>query len=456
MGIKHKKHSDLPDGPDAAGVHPSDWNDDHDIDGVLAKWIALAPTPDSFPYITTDGSGAMAPISVPARGALAQPTKALIISALGGIGADSPAFTGTPTAPTPADGDNSQSISTTAFVHNAIAALVASAPTTLDTLNEIAVALGNDANFSASITATLGFRLRFDAPQALTAQQQMQARQNLGLGTAATLDVGMSANKVVQLDDGGKLPPIDGSQLTNLPSGVAGPGYGGSSATSLTPSTGSKVFATQAGLAYTTGSRVRATSVSNLAVWMEGIVSAYAAGSMAINVDAIGATTAKADWGFSIAGSQGAAGAQPIGTSTTSVTPSVASKVFTTQAGLAFAAGTRIRAASASVPAVWIEGQVTAYSGTSLTVNADLIGTATAKADWNITIAGERGAQGAQGGQGPAGAFPTGAGAVGTFAVGQDNSGPLNSGSAPYGGNWNPVSAFNGGGSTFVLYQRIA
>ena len=45
------------------------------------------------------------------------------------------------------------------------------------------------------------------------------ARTNLGLGTAAVLDVGTSANNIVQLDGTGKLPAVDGSQLTNLPGG---------------------------------------------------------------------------------------------------------------------------------------------------------------------------------------------------------------------------------------------
>ena len=47
------------------------------------------------------------------------------------------------------------------------------------------------------------------------------ARTNLGLGTAAVLDVGTSANNIVQLDGTGKLPAVDGSQLTNLPGGTS-------------------------------------------------------------------------------------------------------------------------------------------------------------------------------------------------------------------------------------------
>jgi len=67
----------------------------------------------------------------------------------------SPAMTGTPTAPTAAAGTNSTQISTTAFVQAAIAALVASSPAALDTLNELAVALGNDPNFATTMTNAL-------------------------------------------------------------------------------------------------------------------------------------------------------------------------------------------------------------------------------------------------------------------------------------------------------------
>ena len=44
-------------------------------------------------------------------------------------------------------------------------------------------------------------------------------RTNLGLGTAATLDVGSGANNIVQLDGSGNLPAIDGSALTGITTG---------------------------------------------------------------------------------------------------------------------------------------------------------------------------------------------------------------------------------------------
>jgi len=67
----------------------------------------------------------------------------------------SPAFTGNPTAPTQSAADNSTRLANTAFVKGAIAALVDTAPGTLDTLNELAEALGDDPNFAATMTAAL-------------------------------------------------------------------------------------------------------------------------------------------------------------------------------------------------------------------------------------------------------------------------------------------------------------
>ena len=63
-----------------------------------------------------------------------------------------PTFTGTPAAPTAGAGTNTTQLATTAFVTAAIAATIDSAPGALDTLNELAAALGDDANFSTTVT----------------------------------------------------------------------------------------------------------------------------------------------------------------------------------------------------------------------------------------------------------------------------------------------------------------
>lgn len=79
----------------------------------------------------------------------------------------SPALTGTPTAPTASAATNSTQIATTAFVKTAISDLVSSAPAALDTLNELAAALGNDANFSTTITTALSGKLGNSGQQQL-------------------------------------------------------------------------------------------------------------------------------------------------------------------------------------------------------------------------------------------------------------------------------------------------
>lgn len=67
----------------------------------------------------------------------------------------SPNFTGKPSSPTPPKDSNDTSISTTAWVRDAIAELVGSSPETLNTLAELAEALGNDPNFATTITGEL-------------------------------------------------------------------------------------------------------------------------------------------------------------------------------------------------------------------------------------------------------------------------------------------------------------
>lgn len=73
----------------------------------------------------------------------------------------------------------------TAAIAAAVSALVNGAGSTLDTLNELASALGNDPNYATTIATALGNRVRFDAAQTLTAPQQAQACANIGVGDPA-------------------------------------------------------------------------------------------------------------------------------------------------------------------------------------------------------------------------------------------------------------------------------
>lgn len=104
-----------------------------------------------------------------------------------------PDLTGTPTAPTPSANDNSTNIATTAYVQTELSQLIDSAPAALDTLNELAAALGDDANFSTTINTALGNRLRIDVNnQGLSATEKTNAQTNmLGVTFAnATIDGG--------------------------------------------------------------------------------------------------------------------------------------------------------------------------------------------------------------------------------------------------------------------------
>jgi hypothetical protein len=70
-------------------------------------------------------------------------------------GLASPTFTGTPAAPTAAGGTNTTQLATTAFVQQEIGTLISAAPGVLDTLDELAAALGDDPNFATTMTTFL-------------------------------------------------------------------------------------------------------------------------------------------------------------------------------------------------------------------------------------------------------------------------------------------------------------
>ncbi|EFD5450346.1 phage tail protein [Escherichia coli] len=109
----------------------------------------------------------------------------------------SPALTGTPTAPTAAQSVNNTQIATTAFVKSAIAAMVGSAPAALDTLNELAAALGNDPNFATTMLNALAGKQPLDNTLTnLSGKDVAGLLTYLGLGEAAKRNVGTGDNQI--------------------------------------------------------------------------------------------------------------------------------------------------------------------------------------------------------------------------------------------------------------------
>ncbi|MEF4182375.1 prophage tail fiber N-terminal domain-containing protein, partial [Escherichia coli] len=89
---------------------------------------------------------------------------------------DSPAFTGTPTTPTPPDDAVGLETANAAFVRKLLATLVDSSPEALDTLNELAAALGNDPEFATTIMNALAGKQPLN--DVLTAVSQITPEEN--------------------------------------------------------------------------------------------------------------------------------------------------------------------------------------------------------------------------------------------------------------------------------------
>lgn len=118
----------------------------------------------------------------------------------------SPDFTGKPTAPTADQSSNDTQLATTAFVRSAIAALVDSSPGALDTLNELAAALGDDPNFATTMTNALAGKQPLDGTLTNLSGKDVPALlQYLGLGET----INLAAGALQKSQNGGDIPDKD-------------------------------------------------------------------------------------------------------------------------------------------------------------------------------------------------------------------------------------------------------
>jgi hypothetical protein len=190
-------------------------------------WVELVPTVQGPPG-PIGATGVVA-----ATSPLAYDTNSKTVSISTQSLFSSPSLTGTPTAPTASSGTNTTQLATTEFVRSEIAAIVDSAPSTLDTLNELAAALGDDASFAATITASIG-----DINTSLTNKQNVVA--NISSTEIGYLDgvtsliqtqldakspltqpvVGVSSNYTFTNSDNGKFFYVGGTITLTIPGNV--------------------------------------------------------------------------------------------------------------------------------------------------------------------------------------------------------------------------------------------
>ncbi|MEL4887816.1 hypothetical protein N6P31_12160 [Pectobacterium betavasculorum] len=151
----------------------------------------------------------------------------------------SPTLTGTPTAPTAAAGVNNAQIATTAYVMAAIAALVNGSPGALDTLKELATALGNDPNFSTTILNKLAQKLEKEQNGA-DIPDKAKFMANVGLKSASTRAVGTGASDIPDITTGdgrylGKTATAVTATKLAAARKIAGVAFDGSADIALTP-----------------------------------------------------------------------------------------------------------------------------------------------------------------------------------------------------------------------------
>jgi hypothetical protein len=246
----------------------------------------------------------------------------------------------------------------------------------------------------------------------------------------------------------------------------------GTSTTSQTiTNTGSMTFTTQANIVWLVGQELDIISSASPSNLMVGAITAYSGTTLTVSLTSSVGSGTFASWNIGLTGLTGLTGATGAtgatgptgptgatgptgpaptitGTSTTSLTIGTGSQIFTTQSGIDWVAGEWLVAASNAAPSNYMTGQITAYSGTSLTVNVVAVGGSGAHADWNISISGAEGPTGATGATGATG--PTGA----TGATGP--TGPTGPGWNQWKGAWSSLTAYiindtvSEGGSSYI------
>lgn len=143
------------------------------LDATLTALAGLVGAANKLPYFNGDDTAALTDLTSVGREIIGKSDVAAVLQYLGIPSSyatksyvndnfaplTSPPLSGIPTAPTAALGTYNLQLANTAFVQNAVNALVGAAPDALDTLKELADALGDDANFAGTVTTALAGKL---------------------------------------------------------------------------------------------------------------------------------------------------------------------------------------------------------------------------------------------------------------------------------------------------------
>lgn len=237
MAIKHKFRSPVQDAADdGTEVGPNAWNDEHDVEGVLSEFLDQAAAPFSVLALDGNSEGVLIPYAnlLAILGALALSGGTMT----GDIGMATHKVTdlGAPTQP----GD----AATKAYV-DAVATLVSGALTfkgswdasvgtfpgagaakigffykvsVAGTVNGKSFDIGDDVFAIVDNASTSTYAANWLKVEGSISLAEVQAAVGFTFGSAAALNAGTSVGDLVRVVTGGKLPALDASQLTNLPS----------------------------------------------------------------------------------------------------------------------------------------------------------------------------------------------------------------------------------------------
>lgn len=157
-----------------------------DINHNVSTNLGITGTTAARTITSSDGTNATIPVATTSASGV---MSAAQVSTLNGkANTASPTLTGTPAAPTASAATNSTQIATTAYVTTAVSNLVGGAPGALNTLNELAEAIGDDDDYAATITTALGTKAPTASPT-FTGTVSGITKAMVGLGNVANIAV---------------------------------------------------------------------------------------------------------------------------------------------------------------------------------------------------------------------------------------------------------------------------